>query len=96
MDRFVPNPAAKTALLHSPELLNAIKQHFGDAILADARTIVPVDTGELRESGYSKVEGDHVEVGYKADHAGYVELGTERMRAQPYLRPAAYRDRGAK
>lgn len=95
-DHFRVDRANAEVFLHSPELLAAVKEHFGDAILNDAQRIVPVDTGHLRDSGYSKVEGDHVEVGFTAEYGGYVELGTEHMRASPYLRPAAYQDRGRK
>ena len=57
-----------------------------------AQQLVPVDTGRLRDSirvnelgprSYSVGPGDEVE------YAEYVEFGTSRMAAQPYMRPAA-------
>lgn len=68
----------------------ARKNVLGD-IAADARRFVPVDTGELRSS--IRVDDTTAEVVADAEHAGYVELGTSRMAAQPYLRPALYKRR---
>lgn len=86
--------AGVAKLLRDPALLREIKAEVGDAILADARAKAPVATGELRDSGFSEVSGDHVQVGFTAEHAPYVELGTVHMHARPYLRPAAVQDRG--
>jgi HK97 gp10 family phage protein len=94
MEGFTLDKAAADALLRSPMVLDAVKTQFGDAILADARTIVPVDTGQLRDSGYSEVQDDRVQVGYEAEHSIYNELGTERMPARPFLRPSAFKYRG--
>lgn len=56
-----------------------------------ARALAPVDTGELRDSITFTVRRTAttfaVVVLAGADHALYVELGTSRMSAQPYLRP---------
>lgn len=64
----------------------------------DARRAVPVRTGELRRSIYHRVMpafGGTVtgRVGATARHARFVELGTRKMAAQPFLRPALYRRR---
>lgn len=55
----------------------------------DSQDTVAVDTGELKDSGY-KVTSTRNEglVGYGTDHCWYVELGTSKMAAQPYLLPA--------
>ncbi|MGW3499360.1 HK97-gp10 family putative phage morphogenesis protein [Streptomyces globisporus] len=58
-------------------------------IAEDARRLAPVDTGHLRSS--IRAEKDRVVA--DADYAGAVELGTQHTRAQPFLRPAAYRKR---
>lgn len=55
-----------------------------------AKRIVPVDTGELQESIHQEVDGDGMRLVASSDHAVYIELGTVKMHAQPYLRPAAY------
>lgn len=57
-----------------------------------AREMCPVDTGRLRSSIQHKPgqdrNGFYVEVGTNVDYAAFVEFGTSRQRAQPYLRPA--------
>lgn len=68
-----------------------------DSIAEDARRLAPVLSGDLRESiqtlgvqdGVGRVgAGDE-----RVDYAAYVELGTRKMAAQPYLKPAAMRPR---
>lgn len=57
----------------------------------EARRLAPVDTGELRDSISFQVRRTAtsfaIVVLAGADHALYVELGTSRSHAQPYLRP---------
>jgi HK97 gp10 family phage protein len=58
--------------------------------LGAMRRAVPVDTGKLRSSLFAEVNGTTLRFGAGAeiDYAWYVELGTRKMRAQPYIRPA--------
>ena len=56
-------------------------------VLEDSQALVPVDTGELKESGEVD-DKDGVMVVYRAGHAVFVEFGTYKMNAQPFLRPA--------
>ena len=51
----------------------------------------PVDTGNLRGSITHEVDAGEkaVYIGTNVEYAPYVELGTSRQKAQPYLRPAA-------
>jgi HK97 gp10 family phage protein len=58
-------------------------------IETDAKRIVPVRTGTLQRS----IQTEHLGfkqwvVGSKVFYAGYVEFGTSRSHARPYLRPA--------
>lgn len=54
-----------------------------------AKKLCPVDTGNLRNSIAHEMRGENtVAVGTNVHYAPYVELGTRKMRAQPYLRPA--------
>lgn len=74
--------------------IHGLLERIGDAIARDAQRFVPVDTGELRDSIH--VEPPHgrtVRIVATADYAAYVEDGTSRMAAQPYLKPALYRVR---
>jgi HK97 gp10 family phage protein len=63
-------------------------------IEADAARLCPVDTGRLRASITHRVErGRHVAyVGTNVEYAPYVEFGTRKMRAQPFLRPALHKN----
>ena len=56
----------------------------------NAKQLCPVDTGRLRNSITNQVLVDEkaVIIGTNVEYAPYVELGTSRMKAQPYLRPA--------
>lgn len=51
----------------------------------------PVDTGNLRASITHEVDAGEkaVYIGTNVEYAPYVELGTSKQKAQPYLRPAA-------
>lgn len=53
-----------------------------------AKRLCPVDTGRLRSSITHQVEGDTAYIGTNVEYAAYVEYGTSKMRAQPYLKPA--------
>lgn len=67
-------------------------ERLGQAALELAQELCPVDTGFLRSSLSYEVR--RVATGYAvivtagADYALYVELGTSRMSAQPFMRPA--------
>lgn len=56
-----------------------------------AMDLCPVDTGRLRSSITHEVNKSEnaVYIGTNVKYAPYVELGTYKMKAQPYLRPAA-------
>lgn len=63
-------------------------------IQADAQTLAPVDTGNLMNSIGVDIAGDgrfgivEAEIGPTADYGAFVEYGTSRAPAQPYLGPA--------
>lgn len=61
------------------------------AVQKDAKERCPVDTGRLRSSIHVLFRDDEMgaEVGTNVNYAGYVEFGTSRMRARPYMFPAA-------
>lgn len=55
-----------------------------------AKRLCPVDTGRLRNSITHAMEGSEaVVIGTNVEYGPYVELGTSRQKAQPFLRPAA-------
>lgn len=66
-------------------------EEIGLAAEGYAKRACPVDTGNLRNSITHAVEPgeDAVYVGTDVEYAPYVEMGTVRTAAQPFLRPAA-------
>lgn len=73
---------------------NTMLVRIAAAIERDAQRFAPVDTGELQGSIEAEPPaGGRVRIVARADYAGYVELGTRHMSAQPYLSPALYRER---
>lgn len=82
------------------EVEKSIERNVEEAakfVVKEAKMQVPVDTGALKAS--IDYELDKVRSGYKAKiyadmpYALYVELGTYKMDAQPYLRPALFNNR---
>jgi phage gpG-like protein len=89
-----------------------VRELFGQLVgdvLDDAKRLVPVDTGHLRESLDSEINGDTARIGSELNYALYVEEGHrvayrgsdgetvftgDVVPPQPYLRPALYRKRG--
>ena len=63
---------------------------IGEASRAYAKQKCPVRTGNLQRSIDYDVDenAQEVSLGTNVHYAAYVELGTYKMRARPYLRPA--------
>jgi HK97 gp10 family phage protein len=57
-------------------------------VKASAMQNAPVLTGHLRSTIYATISGWVAEIGADATYALFVELGTRRMMARPYLYPA--------
>jgi HK97 gp10 family phage protein len=64
------------------------------AVGKDMRNMCPVDTGELWSSISLQVVGETVYISVGTDHWHFVEFGTSKMAAQPFIRPALNRRRG--
>ena len=62
-----------------------------EAVAGEARRLVAVAEGELRDSIHVESEAGRKDASVVADafHAAFVELGTSKMPARPYLGPAA-------
>lgn len=77
---------------HTQEIITALMRG-GMIIETDAKRRCPVDTGRLRASLTTDVEREGkttfvLKVGTNVEYASFVENGTSRMAAQPFLRPA--------
>lgn len=59
-------------------------------IEADAKLLAPVSTGHLRRSIKTKISkaGYTATIGTNVEYSNYVEFGTSKMDAQPFLIPA--------
>jgi len=55
---------------------------------------VPVDTGYLKSRNDYRIRGGmidrYLELINQSHYSGYVEMGTRRMKARPFMRPALY------
>lgn len=75
----------------------AVTRKTGADITRDAKTLAPVDTGNLRASIGMETAGDGrngrmtVAIGPTASYAIHLEYGTSRIAAQPFLWPATER-----
>ena len=59
-----------------------------------AQDLCPVDTGNLRNSITHTADTDAAYIGTNVEYAPFVELGTRRAAAQPFLKPAGTDHRG--
>lgn len=66
-----------------------VLKEVGQYVSGEAKLRAPVDTGELKGSlGEQVVNDNQVDIGTSVHYSDYVELGTSRQQAQPYLLPA--------
>ena len=63
---------------------------------SQAKLLSPVDTGVLRASIRRLINNPRLiaYVGTSTEYAPWVEFGTRRQQAQPYLRPALNKNKG--
>ena len=65
-------------------------EQVGIAAEGHAKAKCPVDTGRLRNSiAHGQLDAHHEAIGTNVEYGRYVELGTSRADAQPFLVPAA-------
>lgn len=79
---------AKASIAISKSIEKEVKQAAFE-VEREGKINSPVDTGRLRASiGADKKSELYYEVGTNVEYAWYVEAGTKKMAAQPYLGPA--------
>lgn len=78
-----------------PEILFALEGGIDKALKEmglvgerHAKKYCPVDTGRLRNSITHDKSERAAYIGTNVEYGPYVELGTSKMKAQPYLKPA--------
>lgn len=81
---------------NTAEVLSALEkakrrglEAIGLAAEGHAKKAAPVDTGRLRNSISHAADADAAYIGTNVEYAPYVELGTSKMAARPFLKPAA-------
>ena len=62
-------------------------------VQGDATSRTPVLTGNLKNSITYKVREEDAIVGTNVEYAPYVEFGTSKMAAQPFLEPSLHDNR---
>lgn len=92
-ERTVFHEAALARLLESedgPVAKDVLRRSI--RVESAAKRLAPVDTGRLRSSITHELatdtQGLHGRIGTNVEYAPYVEFGTGRTPAQPFLRPA--------
>ncbi len=68
--------------------LDAAFKAAAEAVADEAKNMCPVDTGMLRDSIEVSSEGMNASINAGADYAAFVEFGTCKAAAQPFLVPA--------
>lgn len=89
---------------YGDKVINSLRQRIldkleivGAHVESEAKLRCPVDTGNLRQSINHKVIDSEksVRIGTNVEYAPFVEFGTIKMNAQPYLRPALLENKEA-
>ena len=80
--------SALDALAERAENIGGALAKGADTVAEAARASCPVDTGALRASISASADGNSASVTAGAPYAAYVEFGTCKMAAQPFLVPA--------
>lgn len=83
LDRDLVKGAAKVT-----PLAERVVAKVAHDIEASAKANAPVDTGNLKGSISSDVNGLTAEIGPTASYGGFQEYGTSKMHAQPFMGPA--------
>ena len=76
---------------YQEDVLEGLQKDIEKAALTlekNAKQNCPVDTGKLRASITTEVGNLEAEVGTNVEYALYVEFGTSKQSAQPFMRPA--------
>jgi HK97 gp10 family phage protein len=68
---------------------------MGEILVSEAKARCKVDTNRLRDSIEYEVNKDTLRVGTNVEYAPFVELGTSKMAARPFLRPALLENKQA-
>lgn len=79
MDRIIQQSGMKA---------RQVVKRFAFRVEGRAKMLAPVDTGALKNSGFTEENGNIMIVGFTVDYAPFQEFGTYKMAAHPFLTPA--------
>lgn len=89
---FIPEPSGFDALCRANGPVGGALKRWAKDVQELAKSMAPVDTGELRDSidiKYGKTDtGITADIGTDVFYGGFQEFGTSRNPPHPYLRPA--------
>ena len=84
--------AFQKAYTEAPKVIEAVIKNNGEKLRARASALSPIDTGFMQSNidSYYQGGGSSLEayVHSRAGYSGFVEFGTRKMSAQPFMRPA--------
>ena len=89
IDRVIDGLTALDVVI-TGQLIPEDLEIIGERVLELAKTVVPVRTGALRDSLHMFIDDTNatVIIGTDIGYGKFVELGTSKMTAQPYLMPS--------
>lgn len=94
MNVIIDRLAMERMLVHRGGVVDVELARIAVDVETEAKRLAPVDTGNLRASinhvSGTDAHGPVAFVGTDVPYAIYQELGTWKMRAQPFLRPALH------
>jgi HK97 gp10 family phage protein len=76
----------RSAMNRALETIGSTAEGYAKVALTEQHA---VDTGRLRGSVSHAVDGYSVYIGTNVEYAPYIEFGTSKQKARPYLKPAA-------
>lgn len=91
VEKFLSNLTAFTDEVESE--VKSITKEVAYKIERDAKQNAPVDTGYLRNSIQTEIEDDgyYARIFTATEYASFVEFGTSKQHAHPFLFPAAFK-----
>lgn len=78
----------KQAIQDEEPFRKAAHEWLDEDVLPTAHRLVPKATGALDRSITGEITQNQIRLGATAPHAAFVEEGTSKQDAQPFLRPA--------
>lgn len=79
----------------APDVIDQGAHDWAEAVKDRAQELAAVDTGEMRDSIHVEREDQgRYQVVASAAHSKFVEYGTHKMAAQPFMTPASRQVRG--